>query len=189
MSTLILRPNGNVSNGQLTNVSDNVSSYTNIDEETLSTADYNRSWTFSASAWMTDIYSLPNHTTESGTINSVTVKGYCSIVDGANGTGGATYVDPALKIGSTIYLGEGQTLSKSTTTIYSKTWLTNPATSSAWGSDWSVIDNLMAGDSLYSAYGNLKDWYSSGICYQLWVEVDYTEGGGSPIVIPQIQIF
>ena len=56
-------------------------------------------------------------------------------------------------------------------------WTTNPGTSAAWGSDWSVIDALLAGDSLTS-HSVDKSNYKSAFCYQLWVEVDWTAGGG-----------
>lgn len=172
MSVLTLRPNANsspleqtVSGGQ---------NYACVDEATIDTADYCYVQGSSATQTKTDIYSFPNHSSESGIINSVTVKCQCKAQK--SGTGLA-YVNPAVKIGSTVYESGDQSITENYTyALYSYTWTTNPATSSAWS--WTEIDALLAGDKLSATYTD-KNNKSTALIYQLWVEVYYTEGGGA----------
>lgn len=176
MSVLTLRPNANsspleqtVSTGQ---------NYACVDEATIDTVDYCYAQGSSATEIKTDIYSFPNHSSESGIINSVTVKCQCKRQKSGNGL---AYVNPAVKIGSTVYESGDQSITEASTyALYSYTWTTNPATSSAWS--WTEIDALLAGDKLSAIYTN-KSNYATAMIYQLWVEVTYGESS-SPVFLP-----
>ena len=128
----------------------------------------------SANIAQLDIYGFPDHTSESGTINSVTIKAYLKYILKGTCTNNATF-NPAVKISSTVYASGEQNLTSSTA-LYSYAWTTNPATSAAWS--WTEIDALLAGDYLKNGWVN-KDNKRSPFKYQLWVEVDYGAGGGS----------
>ena len=175
MSTLILRPNAASSTTQSRQGGTNYN-YEAIDETTLSETDY--CWVSGSGSSQTseDIYGFPDHSSETGTINSVTVKAYCKKVIKGTDANNVT-IRPLVSIGGTSYYGAAQNLTTSTA-LYSKSWTTNPATSSAWS--WTNIDNLLAGDELTSHYTDKNNNVSS-YCYQLWVEVDY---GASGVVIP-----
>lgn len=177
MSVLTLRPNADSTPLELiTYPASPTTHYTKIDEASKDESDNNSHYDTSASVTKTDIYGFPDHSSESGTINHVTVKCYCNYqLDGTDKND--CYVNPAVKIGSTVYNGGNQALT-TTVSLYSKQWTTNPATSGAWS--WTNIDDLLAGTSMVNHVidkSNLK----SPICYQLWVEVDYTEGGGATV--------
>ena len=172
MSVLTLRPNSDSTPLQQ-NPSTSGSHYVLIDEVTKDEADYINLIGLSEGNAITDIYGFPDHTTESGTINSVTIKAYCKYVLTGTCTNNATF-NPAVKIGSTVYYGGAQNLTN-TTALYSYTWTTNPATTSAWS--WTEIDALLAGDALKNGYTDKDNWRRP-YNYQLWVEVDYTAGGG-----------
>jgi len=173
MATLTLRPNSD-SVINLTRISGG-SNYTLVDEETLNTADY--VYTFPGS--QEDVYGFPDHTTEIGTINSISIKSYCDYML-YSGPSGATNPRKRglLKISSTnYYSGYSNLTTNNSAVLFTDTWTQNPATSSAWGSDWSVVDNLLAG--IWLEVTTLDKTSKNGRCYQLWVEVDYTEGSGS----------
>ena len=172
MSILILRPNGN--SAPLEQTPSSGSNYTNIDEETINTVDYCYASGSSATAIKTDVYVFPNHSSETGTINSITVKTQCKLQKYGTGTGS---VNPVVKIGSTVYESGDQNITEIYTyALHSYTWTTNPATSSAW--TWTNVDDLLAGCKFTANYIN-KNNYGNTFDYQLWVEVDYTEGGAS----------
>jgi len=176
MSTLILRPNAASFTAQTRSAGYN-NNYEAIDEATLDETDY--CWVDGGGSSLTneDIYGFPDHSSETGTINSVTVKAYCKKVIEGTDANNVTF-RPAVQISSTRYYGSYNNLTASTA-LYSNSWATNPATSSAWS--WTNIDNLLAGDELTSHYTN-KDNSVSSYCYQLWVEVDYGAGGGGSII-------
>lgn len=182
MSVLILRPNSDISGNVLQEVSTGTTHYALVDEATLDEADYtyNRA-NVSGNAQVRDYYGFPDHTSESGTINSVTVKAYAKYILTGSSSVEAT-IAPFVVIGSTVYAGTQQNLTSSTA-LYSKQWTTNPATSAAWS--WTEIDALVAGDYLKQGYVS-KDNSRGAYKYQLWVEVDYTAGGGGPT--PAIKI-
>ena len=166
MSTLILRPNAasvtsQNSKGKITN------NYETIDEATLDEVDYCWVDGNGSSLTQSDIYGFPDHSSETGTINSVTVKAYCKKVIKGTDANNVTF-RPLVKISNTSYYGSANNLT-ATTALYSNSWATNPATSSAWS--WTGIDNLLAGDELTSHYTDKNNNVSS-YCYQLWVEVD-----------------
>lgn len=175
MSTLILRPNAASVTAQSRKGGTNYN-YEAIDEATLDEADYCWVDGNGSSLTQSDIYGFPDHSTETETINSVTVKAYCKkIIEGTDATN-VTF-RTAICIGGTDYYGSDNNLTTSTA-LYSHVYSVNPATSSAW--TWTNIDNLLAGDELTSHYTDKNNSVSS-YCYQLWVEVAY---GASGVVIP-----
>ncbi len=105
-----------------------------------------------------DLYNIPNHTTEAGTIISVTVF-YVTL--GEAGT------DPeaqaVIKIGGTEY-GEGLHDISNIWSTYAHTWTVNPSTGTAWS--WDQIDNLQIGVELKNTTG----WIH---CTQVYAVVSY----------------
>lgn len=182
MSTLTLRPNGDSSVAQdVLTPETPTTHYTKVDETTKDETDSVAVNGGAASQSLTDIYSFPDHTTESGTINSVTIKCYANYRQaGADTT--TVYINPCIKIGSTVYGSGNQELS-TTVTLFSGVFSKRPSDNADWL--WSDIDALLAGDTMTSHCTEPVKNCRSSFCYQLWVEVDYTEGGGAsntPIV-------
>ena len=173
MAILILRPNQDSTTHQQA-CSSGATHYVLIDEETKDEADYLKN-PDTLTSTKTDLYDLPNHYTESGTINSVTVKLYAKYAL-VGTTSGTTYVKPMIRVSDTNY-GDNQALTDSVA-LYSQTWTTNPYTSAAW--TWTQIDALIAGDALTNYATDSKN-FKTPYCYQLWVEVDYGAGGGSSV--------
>lgn len=174
MSTLTLRPNAD--NYQGLARSSGTYHYALVDEATLDEADYVFVDGGASSQTVYDTFGFPNHSTESETINSVTIKAYAKkVVTGTDANNVA--IRPCIYISGTGYYGASQNLTASTA-LYTKAWTTNPATSSAW--TWTNIDNLTAGLELTSHYTDKNNNVDS-YCYQLWVEVDYGEGGGATV--------
>ena len=156
MPVLTLRPNSDVS----INIDfPSGTHYDRVNDESDSTYVYQNQ----TSVYKQDIYGLPNHTTEAGVINSVTLyfrykpttisssKGY---IKGFIVTNGSKYY-------TSLYYGTFTFF-----TTKSKTWTTNPSTGNAW--TWDEIDNLQAGISVK------KDGSGYIQCSEVWVEVDYT---------------
>ncbi len=173
MSTLTLRPNATSTTAQTGSSGSN--NYELIDEATLAEADYCYVSGSSSSQTLLDIYGFPNHSTESETINSVTVKAYAKKIIKGTDDNNVT-IRMAIDISGTRYFGSANNLTTSTA-LYSHTYSVNPATSSAWS--WTNVDNLLAGDELTSHYTNKNNNVSS-YCYQLWVEVAY--GAAGPVI-------
>lgn len=152
--------------------------YEKIDEASKDESDYMVPSSPVATATKIDIYGFPDHTSEAGVINSVAVKCYCNYaLVGTDGT--AVYVNPAVKVGGTLYYGGAQELT-TTVSLYSYSWANNPATVAAW--TWDEIDALLAGDSL-STHLASKGNSRNGYLYQLWVEVSYEAEVGNPMSI------
>jgi hypothetical protein len=112
--------------------------YTYVDEETSDEAATNvrgNSGTFK-----TDTYHCANHTTESGTINSIELffRYRCSLTS----TPTDTYGSAAIRIGGGYYYGDTENNATKTFENYSKSWATNPA-GGDW--DWTDVDNLEIG--------------------------------------------
>lgn len=176
MSTLILRPNSDDTQYQNPAMAGGTN-YALIDEATKDEADYTYLAATAEGNAQLDLYGFPDHSSESGTINSVTVKAYLKYILTGTCTNNATF-NPSVKISSTTYASGEQNLTSSTA-LYSYAWTTNPATSSAW--TWSEIDALLAGDYIKNGWvdkSNRRTPYK----YQLWVEVDYTEGGAAKAI-------
>lgn len=181
MSVLTLRPNSDDTPlEQAVTPTSPTTHYDKIDEETLNESDYCSSDASLVVGYSekTDIYGFPDHTSESGTINSVKVllKAKYITVDDTY----TVYIAPCVKIGSTQYNSAYQTLTSSTAE-YSYTWTTNPATSSAW--TWTEIDSLLAGNKQKVHCTEQFKKYRNIVCYQLWVEVNYTPAAvGHPTI-------
>uniref|UniRef100_A0A6M3JZR9 Uncharacterized protein n=1 Tax=viral metagenome TaxID=1070528 RepID=A0A6M3JZR9_9ZZZZ len=103
-----------------------------------------------------DDYQLPNHTTESGTINSVKVYGR------ARYSAGTGYIRLGIPGGWSV----SKTLTSSYVT-YDNTWAVNPGDSQPF--EWSDIDALETYIYLYCTSDG-----SSLRCTQVYAEVDYT---------------
>lgn len=177
MSVLILRPNADTETiRQIPSTGE--THYNLIDEETKDEADYLKTDDING---RTDIYGFPNHSSETESINSVTVKCYAKyILTGT--TSNTVSIDPLVSIGGTTYLSGAQTVSNSVT-LYSYTWSLNPNTSEAW--TWTQIDALLAGDKIIGGYvdkNNTKFVY----CYQLWVEVAYGEAAAGTLPLKNV---
>ena len=171
MSTLTLRPNAASTTEQARSAG--VNNYACIDEATLDESDYCYCDGGHASGALVDLYGFPDHSTESETINSVTVKAYAKkIIEGTDDNN--VTIRMAIDISGTRYFGSANNLTTSTA-LYSHSYSVNPATSSAWS--WTNIDNLLAGDELTSHYID-KNHNISSYVYQLWVEVDYGAATG-----------
>lgn len=163
MSILTLRPNGIGSEEALyPGYGDH--DYTKVDEEVAD--DATTYVTNSSSSELRDLYTLPNHSTESGTINSITIY-----IRGQNIIYGNTNFYPSLRSGSTTIDGSVTVISQDAWTTRSQTWTTNPVTSAAW--TWAEIDALEIGCKM-GQYGGLT---------QVYVEIDYTETAGTVIPV------
>jgi hypothetical protein len=165
LTILTLRPNADISTEFL--MQPVGSQYANVDEGTLDESDYNYN---NVNNTLLDLLGLPNHSSESGDINSVKVYAVCRLADvGSPPSHGSARL--AVKIGGTTYYGSSFVPSHSTATLYSATWATNPNTSAVWS--WTNIDDLVAGIEGTAVY-DIKAPYGCYVYYyQLYVEVDY----------------
>jgi hypothetical protein len=160
MSQLILRPNANGSTIQLSKYPIISSNYQCVDE---ATSDGDSSYVYS-SAGGYDFYGVPNHSTETGVIDSVKVY----VVARKTAIGDTVRSYPGVYTHSTAYWGDYKNLG----TSYSEnsyTWTTNPNTGSAW--TWSEIDSMEIGVKLSTDNPGVN----VPRCTQVWVEVDYTD--------------
>ena len=166
MTLLTLRPNGAGASTQLSKVGD-TANYLCVDETSRDSATTYVKIVGSEDAAVTgiDLYALPDHSSESGTINSVTAvmvaKYVMRISTGA----------PRIQVNGTNYGNAAGGLTTSYAT-YSQTWATNPNSGVAW--TWSDIDALQAGCVLTGARRS-----GDARATQIYIEVDYTEGGGA----------
>ena len=167
MATLILRPNGDTSTAQQSRSAGSFN-YALIDETTKDESDY-CSNPDTVSSTKTDIYLFPNHSTETETINSVTIKCYAAYNLVGSVPSGDAYVNPMVRVSDTNYFGGDQALS-ATAVLYYHTWTVNPNTLSTW--TWAQIDDLQAGDALKNYAVDSKN-FKAPRCYQLWAEVAY----------------
>jgi hypothetical protein len=109
-----------------------------------------------------DLYNIPNHTSEAGAINKITVYRRC------NGDSGGNNQDKvAIKTGGTVYYGTTHYEGNNWQT-FNDVWALNPKTGVAW--TWDDIDALQVGVSLRS------DEMGYSQCTQVYVEVDYAAG-------------
>jgi len=92
-----------------------------------------------SAAYQIDLYNIPNHTTETGIIKSLTI--YIRVQTVA-GTG---YATTYMRTGSTNYPGDEKTIT-STSPDNTQVYVLNPKTTAAW--TWDDIDNLEIGVSL-----------------------------------------
>lgn len=152
--TLTLRPNGV---GDITQLSDNPSTGENWEKVDDVTPDINTTVYTGSSSAKYDLYTLPDRTTESGTINSVTI--YIRGNADFEWDFYATY----LKTQGLTYKGAYHSTELWTT--YTETYATNPGTGSAW--TWDQIDAMQIGAALI---GDGDYAYTT----QIYAVVDYT---------------
>jgi len=124
------------------------------DEETTTVRSNNN-------AYRRDLYALPNHTTEAGTINFVKIYFRCW-----GGSDDAGWAKPSQKSGIVVTDGTEVALTKDTWVTYSEQWDTNPEDSEAF--EWADIDAFQIGISLKAAFDDVQR------CTQVYVEVDFT---------------
>ena len=98
-------------------------------------------WQYSGGAYKYDTYALPNHTTENGTIN------YVSIFNYARKTSLYAYMWEYMKLYTNYYTGTTQHILSGNYDLYSTTWVSSPSDSSTW--KWVNIDNIESGICLY----------------------------------------
>lgn len=164
--SLTLRPNAAGDKTELHPWSKSVphtpANYTCVDDSTSdgddTTVETARTLDFGAAK--SDLYNVPNHTTEVGTIQSVTV--FYRIQGWEDQEGEAA---GGIKIGGSEYW---ETLHDTGTPyqwiLYSYTWTENPNTSSAW--TWANIDDLQIGVKLKTDVGSVY-------CTQVYAVVKY----------------
>lgn len=139
---LFLIPNANGCNIDLTPIGD-TNNWECVDDP-IATPDEDATYVKSSATNLKyDLYILPNHTTEIGTINNVQVFARAksqTIGQHEDGIFKILVTDDAC---ANIYKSNDMSLMASTYKIYSKVWTENPRTSTAW--IWSDIDNLQIG--------------------------------------------
>jgi hypothetical protein len=160
MSTELIRPNGDYSIQCARSAG--ATNYSCVDESTTDDTDYVYNGTDLSTK--DDLYNLTDHVSGSGTINTVTQYGRFKSASSAV----TDQVYFLLRVGGTTYPSSPVDITTSYTT-YSYTWTNQPG-GGAWGTDWSIIDGLIAGERLND---NSKT-YGQQYCSQLWVVVDYT---------------
>jgi hypothetical protein len=172
---LLLRPSSDSSVSLAIIPVDPTTHYDKVNESTLDQSDYiYASYAKGAVTDGTDIFGFPDHTIESGAISTVELLSYC-LATGWLATN-QCFVIPKLRINSTDYSGTTtQITSDNVLTLVSYSWATNPNTGNPWGSDWSIIDNILGGVRLYVTGGDV-DYDMSIYCYQLWLEIMYSGG-------------
>lgn len=116
-----------------------------------------------------DIYNIPDHTTESGTINSIKIFAYV-MADTENIHNWARTV---IKTGGTEYqCDETYYLTKDVWQLISTTYTKNPDTGVKW--TWADIDALQIGDRLHAENGTIY-------CTQVYAVVNYTPSANPDI--------
>jgi len=140
-----------------------------VDESSADDADYVNAFASNGVSTATDKYNFPDHSAESGTINSVKLYARCKY----EVLGGV--VSGYVKLNATSGTAGTQQNLTTSWAVYTQTWTTNPDDSAAW--EWSDIDALIAGITLNMSAldkGNTGNSY----CSQFYVEVDYTAPTG-----------
>ncbi len=146
-----LRPNGT---GSLSALTTNCANNWQCVDEAVSDDDgtYNSG---SSNFWQYDLYAVENHTTGSGTIDSVKI--FINAKLNFNNQRIRTYI----RTNSTNYQG-AQIKPSTIYTTYSTTYITNPQTSVAW--TWTEIDAIEIGPQIRRA----------ARVTQVWIEIYYT---------------
>lgn len=116
-----------------------------------------------STSYLGDLYNIPNHTTEVGAINSVTV--YFRINNSY--PFGTTYCTPRWEISSVSYNGTERSYASlgGSNATFNQVYTTSPATGLAW--TWAELDNAQYGiwlktNGSFSAY-----------CFDVWYIVNY----------------
>ena len=155
MATLTLRPNGA---GNQQGWDAEGGDYTRVDE-VISDGDTTRLYTPTDNKVAT--FAMQDHTSETGTINSVTVYLNTRGLDPISND-----VQLAIRTNSTDYFSSTQNYNNTSYHEESNVWSTNPNTASAW--TWSEIDALEAGMKRITGGGQAVT--------QVWMVVDYSAG-------------
>jgi len=132
--------------------------YTMVDE---SIADDLGTYVYTNFTDRMDLYSMPSHTTEVGTIQNITLFFKIATQDSA----GDFY--PIIKSWGTIYSGTAVTYLGENWKLYSYTWSSNPSTGGNW--EWDDIDQLQIGIRINSIGTNKH------ACTQLYLVVNYLD--------------
>ena len=148
-ATAVFYPNANGDEDEMTPVGD-TPEYKCIDEVVAdddTTCVYHNNMLLGV--YYAGLYQIPDHTTETGTINSITVcyrwKWY------PNGMSGRGQIFPYLKLGSAAIFSTAtyaSTVQEDVWINYSYTYTSVPSTGAAWA--WNDIDNLQIGFKLKS---------------------------------------
>jgi hypothetical protein len=138
-ATLTLRPNAAGDKTELS-VNPAVANYLNVDEETPDDDSTYVYYSNSTSAHE-DLYNVPNHTSESGTINKVRIYIRAATANALYNHYARTHI----KTHSVEYTGSDNLLTESYQNFYTE-YTTNPNTSIAW--TWTEVDNLQVGVQL-----------------------------------------
>ena len=112
-----------------------------------------------------DLYNLPDHTSEAGTINFIEVFACAYVFNESD------HAHLTIKSGGTIYEGAALVDGVGTFNTFSTQWADNPADSEDW--EWADIDALQIG--LRQFTHNLDIYFT-----QIYVEVDYTPPPEAP---------
>lgn len=171
--TLTLRPSGD-NDIELSPRPGGTSNYLEVDE---AAPDWNTSYVYwnGDTTKKRDLYDVPNHTTETGTISCVTIYNYNRSL-----AGGTSHHWTYLETHGTEYSGYHFHPNPGTQwTLYSDEYTTNPYTGSAW--TWDEIDDLLIGTGM--------QWSSQyGQSTQVYAVVSYTEIAGPQIRLTQCYV-
>jgi len=166
MATETLRPNAPGDEETIAYGSSGVGNHwQDVNEEEANDADYLQD----CSGWDRDLYNLPA-STGSGTINKITLYFRVKSMSASACVKGTIKSDSTVT--ETVEKDPYTDFGASTYGTYSQEWAVNPADSQVW--EWADIDALQIGIALEGVAGMLCSY-----CSQVYVEVDYTEGGGS----------
>ena len=131
-----------------------------VDESILDTGDY----VYRTSSYTYDLYTIPNHTSETGAINYIAI--YAVVGSYAYSAGAAGNMKFALKTPiSSVSYGCEHVHYSGGNHLWSCIWNHNYDTGSAW--TWSDIDDLLIGVALQ------KRDAARACCYQLYLIVNY----------------
>jgi len=166
--TLTLRPNA----ASVTNLIEagSAPNWRCVDEAGGGNGDTDYVYHITTNTWKYDLYGLPNHTAESGTINKVTIY-----VRHKWFTTAGNKARTIIKTHGVLYRGPDVSLTAAYV-LSSKQYANNPNTSSAW--TWAEVDALTAGWDGYAWWNPVLKILSRPRCTQVYVEVDYT---GEPV--------
>lgn len=157
----VFRPDGNGDSTTLTG------DYTDVDEEEPDDGDYLQQNGAQGSRQL-ELCTIPEHTTQTGSITQITVytRDYGAV--------GVDMGSQAVKTGGTVYYSAEFYLG-TTWGYHSKTWTTNPDTSSPW--TWDDIDSLQIGVRLYRGGPSVYPRTS-----QLYLTVQHEESDLRPMI-------
>ena len=166
--TLTLRPNAAGDATELTK-SSGAANWEMVDE---AVADEGTTYVYIASGTdKNDLYNLPAHTIETGTITNVEV----TVRVMKNGAYNGCTAWPMLSTGGTEYVGTEVALTNGVWADLDDDWAVNPKTGIAW--TWDDIDALQIGVRLYDQFAS-----HAPECTQVYAIVSYTEDTSWEIV-------